>query len=336
MPEQTEQTENFPKETKTLPPLPFNYKKTDDLEKATYKIPRKKLIVWGKENPFKTDEEILKEVVKEREKTDWFIDKKWREKGQPEEQIEFEINGEKITIYNFCKEKQITDKQVELTQKALREISSKFPQILDKVKYILINDKPTVSAWGDEEKFPCNGTFSGDWKAVILYPRTLDPINHRIKGATNLDGTIVHEIGHSISSDFDAEWKKAGLEYVMTLDNEDWETFKSPDGTKNWYRNKKTGRVAFSHGCMADLDQCVTEYGSINQHEDICECIVACIFNPELLKKISPKKFEILQSHDVNQPLPEVRAKRIPKDQIRLPEIKPETIHYYIQEPKTV
>lgn len=84
---------------------------------------------------------------------------------------------------------------------------------------------------------------------------------------------------------------------------------------------------------MADLDQCITEYASIDQDEGICESIVAYVLI-RILKRISPKKFEILQSHDVNQPGPEVLAKRIPKDQIRLPEIKPETIYYCIEEPK--
>ncbi len=84
------------------------------------------------------------------------------------------------------------------------------------------------------------------------------------------------------------------------------------------------------------LDQCVTYYAKQNMNEDICDSMVAYIYDPNLLKTISPDKFAILEAHDAKQEKPAVTVNRVAKDQLALPEVKPETIKYHIKEPAAV
>lgn len=67
--------------------------------------------------------------------------------------------------------------------------------------------------------------------------------------------------------------------------------------------------------------------------EDICESMVAYLFDPDLLKRVSPDKFEILEAHDKGGSRPEASVYRVPKEEVKLPEIKPETVYYYVKEP---
>lgn len=81
-------------------------------------------------------------------------------------------------------------------------------------------------------------------------------------------------------------------------------------------------------------DSCVNFYARQNMGEDIAESMVAYIYDPDFLKTISPEKFTILERHDANNPRQEVTAQRVPKDEIKLPEVKPELVYYYIKEPE--
>lgn len=81
-------------------------------------------------------------------------------------------------------------------------------------------------------------------------------------------------------------------------------------------------------------DQCVTHYARQNMGEDICDSMVAYIYDPDLLRTVSSDKFDILAGHDAKKAHSKVATKRVSKEEIKLPEIKPETIHYYIEEPE--
>ena len=82
-------------------------------------------------------------------------------------------------------------------------------------------------------------------------------------------------------------------------------------------------------------DQCITYYARQNIREDICDSLVAYIYDSDKLKAIAPEKYAILQSHDLSlKDRPYISTQRIPKAEIKLPEIKPETIRFYIQEPE--
>lgn len=74
-------------------------------------------------------------------------------------------------------------------------------------------------------------------------------------------------------------------------------------------------------------DQCVNYYAKQNMEEDICDSMVAYIYDPQLLQGVSPDKLNIFQKHDAKQPLPQVTSKRMKKEEI---------VNYFIQEPEPV
>lgn len=159
-------------------------------------------------------------------------------------------------------------------------------------------------------------------------------IPHRIQAVSNFEGTIAHETTHLIDNEFLAEWENFKWKDCMDFPNE-WEVKKTPDGTKKRFFNRQTGEMSPQGKFPVQAEQCVTDYGKQTMREDIAESMVAYLFDPELLKKFSEKKYNILQNHDANKTTLEILVNKIPKDQIKLPEIKPEIVYYYIQEPDT-
>ncbi len=79
-------------------------------------------------------------------------------------------------------------------------------------------------------------------------------------------------------------------------------------------------------------DQCITYYAKIDWNEDLCESMVAYLYDPDLLKETSVGKFNILSKHDIKGIPTDINVREVPKDEIKLPEIKPETVYYYIEE----
>lgn len=49
-------------------------------------------------------------------------------------------------------------------------------------------------------------------------------------------------------------------------------------------------------------------------------------------QELFPLPFTYKKTLDTKMEKPKVSVKRIPEDQIRLPEIKPETVYYFIEE----
>ncbi len=318
-----------------LAPLPFAYQRTHNPDEAQYSEWRvSPVTIGGKKNEPYTDEEIIKMVKRDRESKDWFITEHWRNKGMPVEQIEFGINGRQVTVYNYNQEKPFTDEHIERASKVFQEFAARFPQILDQLRWVLIDDHQLPSAFGDPEKYPTNGLAHKSWRAFQLYPRGMELIPHRVAAATNFDGTLTHELTHLIQGEFEDEWgEKFKWGYCFDDENQDeWEPRLTPDGSMKRPFNKKTGEMSPQGQFSMQPDQCVTFYAKQNMGEDIAESMVAYVYDPELLKTISPDKYDILEKHDANQPHQDVRVQRIPKDQIALPEVKPETVLYYVKE----
>lgn len=319
-----------------LPPLPFAYQRTNNPDETEFHQWRVyPVISEGKKNEPYRDEEIIQMVKKDRESKDWFLAEHWRKKGTPTEQIEFTINGRQITVYNYNQDKPFTDDHIQRTSRVFQELASRFPKILDQLRWVLIDDYQIPSAFGDPEKYPTNGSAHRDWKAFRLYPRGTELTPHRIAAATNFDGTLTHELTHLIESEFEPEWGER-FKWGYCFDDgykDEWEARLTPDGSMKRLFNKKTGEMSPQGQFSFQPDQCVTFYAKQNMNEDIAESMVAYIYDPELLRKVSPYKFEILQKHDAKQPRQEVSVSKVPKDQISLPEVKPETVLYYIKEP---
>ena len=317
-----------------LPSLPFTYESVDDKEKAQYREWRVSPVVFsGEENEPYSDEEIVESVKRQHEAKQWYTTEYWRKKGIPEEQIEFTANGRQITVYNFNKEKPFSDEHVARTKKALSQLASRFPQVLDNIRWVLVDDVQPPSLLADDERYPTKGTAMREHKAFRFMPRGTELMPHRIEATSNFEGTFVHELGHLMQSDFEDEWREK-YQWQYCSDNKDeWEVREAPNGERRWF-NKETGEM--SPQCQYPLqpDQCVTTYGRQNMGEDICESLVAYIYDPEKLQEVAPDKHAILQGHDAGQAQPEVSSKRVAKDDIGLPEIKPETIFYYVEEPQ--
>jgi len=318
-----------------LPTLPFTYQRTDDPTKTEYQQWRTSPVTLrGEKNKPYTDDEIVQMVKRDRESKDWFTTEHWRNKGVPEEQVEFTINGRQVTIYNWSSEKPFTDEHIERVTRVFQELSSKYPQILDQIRWVLIDDFQLPSAFGDPEKYPTNGFAHRSWRAFQLYPRGMDLMPHRVAAATNFDGTLTHELTHLIQSDFEAEWGDR-FKWAYCFDDEykdEWEARLTPDGSMKRPFNKKTGEMSPQGQFSLQPDQCVTFYAKQNMGEDIAESMVAYIYDPDTLQTISQEKFDILQKHDAKQPKQEVTTQRVPKEQIKLPETPPETVLYYIKE----
>lgn len=154
-------------------------------------------------------------------------------------------------------------------------------------------------------------------------------IPHRIQSASNFEGTFVHELGHLIKNQFEGEWRRK-FQWVHCLDNEEeWEIRKAPNGENRWF-HKKTGEMSPQGQYPLQPDQCITDYARQIIDEDICDSLVAYIYESEKLKEVAPDKFAILESHDAKQKvIPQISIQKVPKSDIRLPEIKPETIKFF-------
>ena len=248
MPEELQQTpDTFQRET--IPVLPFTYVRTYDSEKAAFQKWRVNpvQIVGVRPNKPLTDDEIVESVKRDKEFQAWYTFESFRKKGLPAEQIEFTVDGRQITVYNYNKDKPFTDEHIERAQRVFQEFTARFPKIMDHLRWILIDDQQLRSAFGDPENYPTNGEAHSYWQAFQLYPRGMELIPHRIKAATNFDGTLTHELTHLIQGDFEGEWREK-FAWAYCIEDEyrdDWEMRPLPEsdlyGHKEGLFNKKTG-----------------------------------------------------------------------------------------------
>lgn len=215
----------------------------------------------------------------------------------------------------------------------MEELGSRFPKAINNLKWILVEDYQEPSLLGDSTKYPANGHAMPKWNAFRLFPKGMELLSHRIQAASNFEGTLIHELTHLIVDDFKNDWKEKFI-WKPCYDSDEWEPKKSPDGTKAVYAHKKTGEMAPQWYFPLQPEQCINYYAKQNADEDICESMVAYIYDPELLKRVSPEKFNILQRHDSQRPKPDVTINRVPKEQIKLPKVKPEVVYYFIKEPQ--
>ncbi len=326
--------ETIEKENEKLPPLPFTYERTGNKEEAQYSYRRVSLIkVWGKETDVYSDEDINKKVRIEKEKSQWYTSKEWRDKGQPQEQVEVQIGENTITIYNFSKEKTLTEEHLESTIRVIQEMASRFPEVLAKLRWILINDEQLPSAWGDSEKYPTSGMARSNWDAFEFYPRGLELSPYRQPYVSNFEGVFAHEMTHLIDGKFINEWQEK-FKWISLYDRKGWDSRLSPDGTRLVFIHQETGQVVNSDYLPDQPEQCVSEYAKLNEREDICESMVAYLYQPEKLRELSPEKYEILAGHDANLPKTDVLIHKVAKEDISLPVIDPEVVKYYIEEPE--
>lgn len=329
----TERTEGV-QAKEALSPLPFTYKPTENPEQASYREWRVSPVVFeGEENQPQADEEIVESVRKQHEAKQWYTQEYWRKKGQPVEQIEFEVDGRQITVYNFNKEIPFTNDYIQKTETVFRQLASHFPKILDQVRWVLIDDVQPPSLLADDERYPTNGTAMREHQAFRFMPRGMGLEPHRVESASNFEGTFVHEMGHLIQDELEDEWReKYSWQYCLD-DKDKWEVRKAPNGENRWF-SKDTGEMAPQGQYPLQPDQCINYYAKQNMGEDICESLVAYIYDPEKLADVALDKRDIFRSHDAQEKEPKISTHRISKKEIKLPEVNPETVFYYIEEPE--
>lgn len=301
-----------------LPPLPFQYLRVANQEEAqiyTY-------FLRG-QTP-KTEAEVIEKVRKEKERKEWFTDESWREKGTPLEQVELTIGEQPLTIYNW--NKPVTDEQIARITQTLATLYSKFPQLEGKLRWILIDNILDIKNASGETQ---NGNCMPKQRAFRLLPRGMELFPHRVAVATNLEGTLVHEIIHLLEPELLEEWNKE-FGWVDCGDLPGWEVKETTVG--NRFVNTNTGEISPTGYYAEDPEQCVTPYARQSVGEDIAESGVAYIFDPESLTRISPKKLSILERHTQHNPFPQTSYQKVGSDQIKLPEVKPEVVTYFIKE----
>lgn len=317
-----------------LSPLPFSYQQTLDKKEAQFKEWRVSPVsIVGKPNNPRSEEEIVNLVKRQKEDEQWYYSEYWRKKGLPSEQIDFQIGDSSVTVYNYNKDEPFTDEHIKKAQRVLELLSSHFPQVLQKCRWILIDEEQTKSIFGDSIKYPLNGQGLKSWSGVRLYTRGTEFMPHRIAATSNFEGTLTHELGHLINEQFAEEWEdKFKWLYCYEFPDQ-WELRPVPEGEGKRFFNKQTDEMAPQGRFAVQPEQCVNYYAKQTPEEDIAESIVAYIYDPDLLRKVSPDKFNILKKHDANLSPSPSTVTRVPKKKIRLPEIKPEKILYYIEEP---
>lgn len=318
-----------------LPELPFTFQRVYNPKDADYSLWRvDRVRSSDQENKPKTDETIVEEVRAKHKVKEWFTEHYWRDKGLPAEQIEFDINGFAVTIYNFNAEKPFSDEHLAQATRVFQDLTARFPDFLNKIRYVLLDDVQPESLSGDNDLYPTNGITMREYRAIKLMPRAMETFPHRIPSASNFEGTLLHELGHLIQPELEEAWKEK-FQWAYCSDHEDeWELREVAKGKKRWF-NRTTGIMSPTSQYPLQPSQCVTDYARGNIAEDICDSIVAYFFKPKRLRDLAPEKYAILESLDRKQDVTvEVSTRRVNKEEISLPEIKPETIRYFINEPE--
>lgn len=243
------------------------------------------------------DESVEDVIKKELKAENWWLDSYWQEKGLPKEQIEVSFGDRKINIYNFNQEG-LGQIHLEELKRAI-ELFSKINNgsVFDKIKYIVLDDKQFIEQTGENR----NGQGVMDNNGTIkLYPSALQG-KHRVEPASNFEGTLIHEITHSLqNADVRNEWsEKFG-----------WESFESEGKSLLKVKNP---------------ERCITDYArNINPSEDICESMVATVVSPQ---RLDPERLEFLRdkffSKSRNSELT-IDIQRHGEGDIRLPTIDPD------------
>lgn len=258
--------------------------------------------------PIKPNEtRSIKEIVAEAlQYKYWFLRDYWRNK-QVKETFRVRVGLNEIGIYNFGEV--LRDDQKAQIENALHDYAEIQNDVLGKINSILIDD---IQYANENTGMPLNGRGGAIDGAIKVYPAALEG-NHRIEGVSNLEGTIIHELSHSISVDLRNKWLK---EF-------DWENLETPTplpGGGTRYQIPK------------DPSRCVTEYAQISVAEDVCESMVAYLKNPKIL---DPSKLRFLMEN-----FPRINAE---SDGIELLQVEADPqlpkftmpIRYKLIEPKT-
>ncbi len=253
--------------------------------------------------PEDSDTNIESEAKKKLKNENWWLQEEWQEKGSPKEQVEIDIGGHKITLYNFGEP--LEQQHFQELESALRDLSQAVDgRLLSEIKYILMDN---VSKQNPQSGENFRGYNLPRISSIRINPegRQIAPYG-RIKGVSNFDAVLIHEFSHNIRKinlDFINKWIKKF--WVLEQDFE--KKRKMPGG----------GEDCLDYDPI-DPKRCVSEYARSSPDEDLCESMVAALRNPQALDlwKLKLIKKELLGKNKAD----EVKFER--RDKIELPKIK--------------
>jgi predicted Zn-dependent protease with MMP-like domain len=219
-------------------------------------------------NPEDTIEQVEAMARARVKENNWFLQDYWIKK-KLKEKIVITAGKAALEIYNFYEH--LEEWQLVQIQQSIADYARlRNNKVFEQVRHILIDDKQHINTQNGKE---LNG-FAGQGEAIKLYPNALKKLPHRVPGADNLEGTVIHELSHHLGKDFEQKWTE---EFGWA-----------------WTDNRELlpGGTEFRYWINSEPERCVTEYAAINPAEDICESMVAAMRNPQAL---DPERYERLQ-----------------------------------------
>jgi hypothetical protein len=238
---------------------------------------------------------LTPEELKEFEQYSFFPEEHPRELKFIRERREVTVKiGEKVhkvEIVNRAGSIKLDEEHIEIIKGTLERVARLTPEVVGELRKIFIIEEPEsenaeYGANGSVTKRQCDKYFTG----IVLKQRGYrTDISHRIAGVSNLEGTIVHELGHIICSlyrDFSIEWMKT-LKYHRVEDNsgniaEGWVKLYYPEKDEIEYLHLETGIKSKIGLVPADLSKLPSQYAGFYPPEDICESFVAWVFGKPL------------------------------------------------------
>ncbi len=196
---------------------------------------------------------------------------------EPKEHWQLSDGEHSIDVLNYCDEVAVSEAQLELITFALADYQYHFPEAVTKINAITVSDRLPKSSYGNEAKFPKLADSFIDQGMIALTPHAINAAeyhNGQLKISEPLVATIAHELTHFVTDEFEEDWKsRAGTK---------WEYLQDENGVRELVP-------------VVGGERCVTDYARKSPEEDICESVVAFMYDPESLRKTSNVKFKIVQ-----------------------------------------
>ncbi|MFQ5953239.1 MAG: hypothetical protein ACE5JK_07550, partial [Candidatus Omnitrophota bacterium] len=234
-------------------------------------------------------EKMELEIKNRIRRENWWFQSSWAKRGLPGEQISISVGDHVVDVYNW--NEPLSEEQISIMTDILHRFSViAGGEAVKKCRYILIDNVPKINIKSGEE---LNGAGIPFGEGIILYPNALRPIQHRIKGVSNFEGTLIHELTHKL--------QEITTDAGMMLLNE-WQ--------KKFGWEKSASPIPLPGGLVADMkaadpSRCVSNYALLEPKEDLCESMVAAIKNPGVLDR---ERLEFLRGR-LLKPLEDVSGK---------------------------
>lgn len=190
-----------------------------------------------------------------------------QEFGVLKEKWNLKVGDHKINIFNFWQP--LENNQAEEIKNGITTMSSILPSSVFGLNDIVISEKQSPNLYIGE---PANGDWltPNDYSTFRLYPAAFETKQSRVTpNISNLQGTVVHELAHSVDTNTVNDWRKLfGWRLLFRSKGDQPRILKG--GWESW------------EVCV-QTDRCVTEYAQSGAGEDISESFVAYAYNPQRL-----------------------------------------------------